>query len=183
MRTCRGIGCGMSYKYILNKVNQSASKYAVICEDDVIFYDDFEKNISDVLSYLQQTNQRWYIFSGLIADVHPETEILAIEEYKGIEYIYINRMTSTVMNIYSPEIMEIIQSWDQTNKDANTNTIDRYIESQIDLVVVTTLPYLVGHAEDKVSTLWGFLNTQYSEMIEMSQTILAEKVLEYKARL
>jgi Glycosyltransferase family 25 (LPS biosynthesis protein) len=177
------IGCAMSYKYILNKVNQSANKYALICEDDVVFPDNFEEKISDVLAYLQQTKQQWYMFSGLIADIHPETNILAVEEYRGVEYIYINRMTSTVMNIYSPEIMEIIQLWDQTNKDANTNTIDRYIESQVDLVVVTTLPYLVGHAEDKISTLWGFVNTQYSEMIETSQKILAEKVLEYKAKL
>ncbi len=177
------IGCGMSYKYILNKVNQSTSNYALICEDDVVFLGDFERKISNTTLYLQQTKNPWHIFAGLIADLRPDTNILAIEEYQGIEYIYIDKMTSMVMNIYSPEIMKIIKTWDQTNKDVNTNTIDRYIESQVDLVVVTTLPYLVGHAEDKISTLWGFVNTQYSEMIEMSQKILAEKVLEYKARL
>jgi GT2 family glycosyltransferase/GR25 family glycosyltransferase involved in LPS biosynthesis len=176
------IGCGMSYKYMLNKVDRSGCKYAIICEDDVIFTDDFDSKIDATIAYLQQTNRQWHIFVALIADLHPDTQILAIEEHEGIEYIYLNRMTSMVMNIYSSEIMKIISQWDPSNKDVETNTIDRYIESQIELIVVTTLPYLVGHAEDQNSTLWGFANTQYSEMIQLSQSMLAEKVQHYKLK-
>ncbi len=174
------IGCGMSYKYMLNKVRELESRYAIICEDDVIFQDDFEERIGSIITYLNQTNRQWHIFSGFISDLHADTNILAIEEYEGVEYIYIDKMTGMVMNIYSPKIIDTISLWDQTNRDSKTNTIDRYIESTNELIVVTTVPYLVGHSDDAESTLWGFNNTQYLEMIENSQKLLAEKVLHYK---
>ena len=174
------IGCGMSYKYMLEEMKKLGHEEVIICEDDVAFPDDIEHRISITRSYLKQTKHRWHIFAGLIADVHPDTKILHIEEYEGIEYIYIDKMTSMVMNIYSLEIMEIINLWDQNNKNVETNTIDRYIESHADIIVVTTLPYLVGHKEDQSSTLWGGLNTQYSAMIYNSEEILARKVRDYK---
>ncbi len=174
------IGCGMSYKYMLKEMKELGHENVLICEDDVAFPDDIEHRISTIRSYLKQTKHRWHIFAGLIADVHPDTKILHIEEYEGTEYIYIDKMTSMVMNIYSLEIMEIISLWDQTNKNVETNTIDRYIESQTDIIAVTTLPYLVGHTEDQSSTLWGGPNTQYSAMIDKSKEILARKVYDYK---
>ena len=177
------IGCGMSYKYMLEEMKKLGHEEVIICEDDVAFPDDIEHRISITRSYLKQTKHRWHIFAGLIADVHPDTKILHVEEYEGIEYIYIDKMTSMVMNIYSLEIMEIISLWDQTNKNVETNTIDRYIESHTDIIVVTTLPYLVGHTEDQSSTLWGGPNTQYSAMIDSSREILARKVCEYKSNL
>ncbi len=176
------LGCGMSYKYILNKVQRSGFEYACICEDDVIFPDNFGQKINNIISYLKQTKYKWHIFSGLIASLHPDINILAIEEYEGVEYIYIDRMTSTVMNIYSLEIMKIISLWDHTYKNKEINTIDRYLESQVNLIVVTIIPYLVGHAEDMKSTIWEFSNNEYVDMIELSQKKLEKKVSEYKSR-
>ena len=76
--------------------------------------------------------------------------------------------------------MELISNWDETNIDAETNTIDRYVESAEDLVVVTTVPFLVGYAEEQQSTLWGFENSQYTSLIKASEELLAKKVAEFK---
>jgi len=89
-------------------------------------------------------------------------------------------MTSMVMNIYSSRAAEIISSWDENNADPETNTIDRHIESYPGLVAITTIPFLAGHADDRTSTLWGFQNTQYLEMIADSERLLAEKIEQYK---
>ena len=177
------IGCGMSYKYMLGEMKELGYEDVIICEDDVSFPDDFENRIAIIRSYLKQTKHQWHIFAGMIADVHPDTKILHIEEFEGTEFIFIDKMTSMVMNIYSLEIMEIISSWDQTGKNVEINTIDRYIESRTQLIVVTTLPYLVGHTEDQSSTLWGGPNTQYSKMIDTSQEILARKIRDYRIHL
>lgn len=176
------LGCGMSYKYMLTRLMMDNVKLAILCEDDVIFPTNFDYLINKITTYLIQTSYQWHVFSGLIAHLHPDTEILAIEEHEGIEYIYINKMTSTVMNIYSFAAMEIISTWDEKNQDANTNTIDRYLEAQRNLVVITTLPFLVGHSEDVNSTLWGFPNIEYSSLISNSSKLLLEKVRHYKAR-
>ncbi len=80
-------------------------------------------------------------FAGIIAHLHDDTRIIDVREIDGIEYVYIDKMTSMVMNIYSRSGMALIAQWDETNIDAETNTIDRYVESAQDLVVVTTVPF------------------------------------------
>jgi len=175
-------GCGMSYKYILSSLQKYDAKFSIICEDDVEFPPDFDEKLEKILGYLNTLGKSWHLFSGFIAHLHPDTEILKVEKVGDIEYIHINKMTSMVMNIYSRKTIEVIKHWDETNSDAETNTIDRHIESYPNLDVITTLPFLVGHAEDRTSTLWGFKNTQYNEIINESASLLASKVAEFKAK-
>jgi GR25 family glycosyltransferase involved in LPS biosynthesis len=174
------IGCGMSYKYILSSMLACKSNMLVVCEDDVISPKDFDKNLEKVISHLKKSDIDWHIFCGIIAHLHEETKILDVKNIDGIEYVYINKMTSMVMNIYSQRGMELIAQWDEKNSNANTNTIDRYVEATENLVVVTTLPFMVGYAEEQQSTLWGIKNTEYTPMIAMSEAFLAEKVAEFK---
>ncbi|HID9455035.1 TPA: GT99 family glycosyltransferase N-terminal domain-containing protein [Serratia marcescens] len=175
------IGCGMSYKYMLSTLAERSTEMAMICEDDVLFPFDFDIQLEKVVGHLRHTEWDWHVFAGIIAHLHDDTEILAIKEIDGIEYVYINRMTSMVMNIYSRRGIELISQWNEKNIDAESNTIDRYLESAPGLTVVTTLPFMVGYAEDQHSTLWGFVNTQYTDMIRGSERLLAEKVAAFKA--
>ena len=176
------IGCGMSYKYMLSTLAERSTEMAMICEDDVLFPSDFDRQLEKVVGHLRHTEWDWHVFAGIIAHLHNDTEILAVKEIDGIEYVYINRMTSMVMNIYSRRGIELISQWNEKNIDAENNTIDRYLESAAGLTVVTTLPFMVGYAEDQHSTLWGFVNTQYTDMIRDSERLLAEKVAAFKAR-
>ncbi|HHS9953158.1 GT99 family glycosyltransferase N-terminal domain-containing protein [Klebsiella quasipneumoniae] len=174
------IGCGMSYKYMLSGMLASKAEMGIICEDDVIFPVDYDNKLNKIINHLQSTEAKWHIFAGIIAHLHEDTKVLDVKFIDGIEYIYIDKMTSMVMNIYSRRGMDLISQWDEKNIDAETNTIDRYVESAQDLVVVTTLPFLVGYAEEQQSTLWGFENSQYTSLIKASEKLLAEKVAEFK---
>lgn len=174
------IGCGMSYKYMLSGMLASKAEMGIICEDDVIFPVDYDNKLNKIINHLQSTEAKWHIFAGIIAHLHEDTKVLDVKVIDGIEYIYIDKMTSMVMNIYSRRGMDLISQWDEKNIDAETNTIDRYVESAQDLVVVTTLPFLVGYAEEQQSTLWGFENSQYTSLIKTSEKLLAEKVAEFK---
>lgn len=174
------IGCGMSYKYMLSGMLASKAEMGIICEDDVIFPVDYDNKLNKIINHLQSTEAKWHIFAGIIAHLHEDTKVLDVKVIDGIEYIYIDKMTSMVMNIYSRRGMDLISQWDEKNINAETNTIDRYVESAQDLVVVTTLPFLVGYAEEQQSTLWGFENSQYTSLIKASEKLLAEKVAEFK---
>ncbi|EFT0175748.1 TPA: hypothetical protein ACG89W_004329 [Escherichia coli] len=174
------IGCGMSYKYMLSGMLASKAEMGIICEDDVIFPVDYDNKLNKIINHLKSTEAKWHIFAGIIAHLHEDTKVLDVKVMDGIEYIYIDKMTSMVMNIYSRRGMDLISQWDEKNIDAETNTIDRYVESAQDLVVVTTLPFLVGYAEEQQSTLWGFENSQYTSLIKASEKLLAEKVTEFK---
>ena len=175
------IGCGLSYKHMLSCLQRQRATFSIICEDDVIFPDDIEEKLDKVINYLSNYDGSWHLFSGFISHLHADTNILKIEEVDAIEYIYIDRMTSMVMNIYSTEAFDMFDQWDETNTDVETNTIDRHIETYPDLTVITTFPFLVQHAENQMSTLWGFQNTQYAELIHETEKLFALKIEQYKA--
>ena len=82
-------------------------------------------------------------------------------------------MTSTVFNIYNRKAMQCIADWSPINSHVETNTIDRYLENA-GLRVVVAHPYIAGHREEVHSTLWGFQNTQYVDMIQESQERLGK---------
>ena len=176
------IGCGLSYKYMLQGYRENESPILpMICEDDTIFPINFREQVAKINDYLKSLNPNsWHIFSGLIAWLSPDTKILKIEEVDGIEYIYINKMTSTVCNVYNSKSAQIIAKWDELNRDQKINTIDKYIESVEDLVVITTLPFLVSHSSEEDSSIWKMNNSSYDTIIAESAQLLDSKIKIYK---
>ena len=174
------VGCGLSYKYLMTYAKERGLDYIIVCEDDVEFPANFTEKLAEIMDYLKQTPHNWDVFSGLIADLHHTTQILRIDAYKNNEYIYIDKMTSTVFNIYNKSFFEKISCWDNLDTDVETNTIDRYIEMHGGLRVVTTSPFLVGHKEDQTSSLWGFNNSNYSDMFSKTQSLFGAKIDQYK---
>ncbi|WP_169745654.1 glycosyltransferase family 25 protein [Sulfurovum lithotrophicum] len=175
-------GCAYSYKYLIQYAKRNKWDYVIICEDDVLFSDDFEKKLESIIEYLTQTNHEWNIFSGLISDLHEDAEVSRIEFYKNTEFIYLNKMTSTVFNIYHKSIFDTLLRWNEKSDDVLINTIDRYIEAQKELKVVTIFPFLVDHKEEQASSIWNFQNDKYSDMLANSRETLKKKILEYKKR-
>ena len=84
-----------------------------------------------------------------------------------------------VFNYYKSHMFDRVISWDETDANQLTNTIDRALESK-DLKVVTTVPFLVGHKEDLKSTIWGFENTEYTDWIHRSSEKLQKLVNDFK---
>lgn len=178
LRHTRGwTGCGLSYKFIMKKAKEQGFSDILICEDDVLFPEDFDIRFSNIIQYLV-THNDWDVFQGVIADVG-NVVIQNVEECNKETIVYLNHMVSTVFNYYQSHMFDRVISWDETDANQLTNTIDRALESK-DLKVVTTVPFLVGHKEDLKSTIWGFENTEYTDWIQRSSEKLQKLVNDFK---
>lgn len=160
------IGCALSYRYIARRAVESGLQRITICEDDVVFPADFAEKMAVITEYLERSPQ-WDVFSGVMSDVG-NVEILRDEEYRGLRFLWVNRMISTVFDVFSEDALRLIAEWDPNRQDCWSQTIDRYLESR-NMAVVTNLPFLVGHDEGEYSTIWGGANALYSDMIAASQ--------------
>ncbi|MBB2970081.1 methyltransferase type 11 [Mesorhizobium sp. RMAD-H1] len=183
IRNTRGwVGCASSFnalsRYALDK---HLDKLTVI-EDDVILPPDFDKVFEEVIDYLDNRESRWDIFSGLMADIHPSARVLSVEDVAGRTYVTMDKMTSTVFNIYGKRALELLSIWNPLDTDAVTNTIDRYLERQKDLRIVVTLPFIAGHKEEMTSTLWGFENGRYTPMIAEAERKIEALVQEWRRK-
>jgi hypothetical protein len=170
------IGCGLSYKLIMNIARDKGYNFVIVCEDDVILPDNFHDKLSIILEYLD--TQQWDIFAGIIADVHEDTKIDRIDNYKGIEFIHIDKMTSMVFNIYNASVFDVFLKWDETNFKSPDNNIDRILQSKKDLKVVTTNPYLFGHKIIR-SSIWNHSGSGYQSMFIKSLNTLNSKKKEF----
>lgn len=173
------IGCAMSYKYICAKALEQGLSRILVCEDDAEWPATYEPIHAIIQKFLNKNEEKWDIFVGLISNLHADAKVIDVEQYDGLTFVTLDKMTSMVFNIYSPRAMRLIADWNESWKDDQLNTIDRYLESTPNLRVVTLLEPLFGHREDQNSTLWGFKNTQYSSLIDKSRDLLSEKVVDF----
>ena len=174
------MGCGLSYGVLAEFALKQGLNKLTIMEDDVILPVDFESKISIINEFLTtRPAAQWDVFSGVIAALHSDVEIVSVDVFKGITFVTINKMTSMVFNIYNEKVLHLLASWDPKDLDAKCNTIDRFLERQSDLNVVVALPFFVGHREEVHSTLWGFKNDQYNDMINESELLLENRVASF----
>ena len=106
-------------------------------------------------------------------------KVLSLKEQDGETYVYLNRIVSTVFNMYSEKTLALMSAWDPFDRDVYKNTIDRYLEGNR-LSILTTCPFLAGHKEDLDSTIWGKSNTAYDAMIQSSNKKLKKLVQDAK---
>lgn len=168
------LGCGMSYKYLISQAQRAQLERLTICEDDVVIYDRAALHIAE--EYLDSLNDQWDIFVGLIAHLRTDAQISRVVSFKGLTFVHLDSMTSAVYNIYNHSVFSTLSSWDETDESPNSNTIDRFLEGKTHLRIVTAVPFVVTHSSEESSTLWGFGNKQYVELIEDSEKRLRRKV-------
>ena len=174
------VGCGLSYKFIMRKAMELNAYRIVICEDDVEFLSSSVAKMDKTLQYLSDLED-WDIFSGLIADLHEGAQIQKVVPLGDLKLIYLNKIVSMVYNVYNRNIFESFLEWDPDFLDLEKNTIDRFLENQPGLRIVTSQPFLVGHREDLQSTIWGFGNAQYNRMIAESVRRLGAKIASFES--
>ena len=172
------LGCGLSHYVIARQALRLGMKRIQIAEDDVIFEKNFLEKIKTVHKFLDERNDSWDLFCGLISDLHNDTKILSVENFDGMKFVTIDKMTSTVFNIYNQDFLRRIVLWNFTDLDPG-NTIDRFIENLPNLKVIVSLPFLVRQNDLYESVLWGFNNKLYSEMISESENQLQKKVSQF----
>jgi len=176
------VGCGLSYVVLAQFALKQGLKQLTVMEDDVILPADFEPKMAIINEFIAARPAQWDVFAGVIAVLHPDVKIISVETFKDITFVTINKMTSMVFNIYSEKIIRLLASWDSENLDVDSNTIDKFLERQSELRVVVTLPFFVGHREEVHSTLWGFQNNQYNDLISESEQQLINLVDNYLAK-
>ena len=169
------IGCGLSHYVIAQQTLCLGMKRVQVAEDDVVFEKDFSTKIESVHRFLDQKMDSWDLFSGLISDLHADTEVVSVENFEGIKFVTIDKMTSTVFCIYNQKFCQTLTSWNFDNLDPK-NTIDRFIEKLPNIRIVVTLPFLVRQNNQFDSILWGFNNQVYDHMIKESENKLYELV-------
>jgi len=174
------IGCAMSYKFLIMLARQQGLRQITICEDDVEFPSDFEVRWRDIQECLNDSDITWDIFAGLIARLDKDVDVLGLYKFRNQQFAVINKLMSMVFNVYSERVYDTIVRWDENNHDVTTNTIDRYLERQGALNILTVDPFLVGHKESEQSTIWGVENTHYIDLIKASNQLLKEKILTCK---
>lgn len=167
-------GCALSYWYLTNEAKRQGMSQLEVYEDDCQFFPNSHDALRIARQYLLLRTDQWDIFSGLITSIPNDASILKVEIYQGIKFVHLNRTLSTVYNIFNHSIYDYLASWNVSNDDSASNTIDKYLASKPDLKVITCLPYIIGHAEEIDSTLWGFGNQAYSKMIATSNQELSE---------
>lgn len=170
------IGCGLSYKNLAVQARNKSVKQIVVFEDDVVLPKNYESVQKSIKGYLETLNTNWDIFSGMISNLDPEAEILSVETYDGLNFVTLNRMTSTVYNIFSERGIDLLCLWNENNFDLKHNTIDQYFGQSSDLRVITVFPFLFGHDSLESSTLWEFTNDEYVHSITRSTQLLQQKI-------
>jgi hypothetical protein len=174
------IGCGGSFNALSRYAIANEVDRLTVIEDDVELPENFTAILHEINEYLDTRKSSWDIFSGLMADVHSSAKVISVDQVGWRTYVTIDKMTSTVFNIYNESALKLLSQWDPLNVDAVTNTIDRYLERQEDLRVVVALPFIAGHKEDATSTLWGFENERYTPMIAEAQRKIEALVREWR---
>lgn len=176
------IGCGGSFNALSRYALANGLNRLTVIEDDVDLPVDFNLILHEINEYLDTRKADWDIFSGLMADVHPTAKVLSVEQVGGRTYVTLDKMTSTVFNIYNESALKLLSQWNPLDTDPVTNTIDRYLERQENLRIVVTLPFIAGHKEDATSTLWGFDNERYTPMIAEAERKIEALVRDWQQR-
>ncbi len=172
------IGCGLSYKLMIMLAGRQKLRQVTICEDDVEFRSGFAQDFETVSGHLADCAHNWNVFSGLLGDLHADAAVSAVVEVGTYKLAATNRLISTVFNIYNRGVFRRVALWDDTDRDVNHNTIDRYLEATR-LKVVACFPFLVGHKPELDSTLWGVQNDSMTKMIQSSERRLGRKIQEF----
>lgn len=172
-------GCALSYRHIFRSLIRSGVNEALIVEDDVLLPADFDHRLSLARTYMDKQNAD--MFSGLIVDLNKDARILDVEEIDGITFVTLDRAVMTICNLYRSRMIEWLADWDDTDTNAFTNAIDRYMERATHLRVVTTLPFTAGYMDEAASTLRESGNDQFDAILARSNERLAAKVATFRS--
>lgn len=174
-------GCALSYWYLAHLALRAQHDWLEVYEDDCEFLPQSARALETARAYLRERAGGWDVFCALITTLPPDTSITKVETYQDQTFVHLDRTMGMVYSIFNASACAHLASWDPSNDDAQTNTIDRYLASRDGLRVITCLPYLVGHQEDMDSTLWTFGNQAYSPLIEASHRQLTRMVQDFYA--
>jgi hypothetical protein len=174
------IGCGLSYRTIIRCAIKQNLPQITICEDDCMFEPDFESTYQTIQNYLKEC-ESWDIFVGCISGLPPDTMIRKVSEYGGMTFAHIDQMYSTVFNIYNNTCYKVLDAWNSSDTQHQTNSIDEYLRRK-KLKIITTFPFRF-RCTDVCSTIG---NKNYYNLYERgfarSTLLLKNKISSYNKK-
>ena len=175
------VGCGLSYAQMAGRLLGAGVDRALVCEDDVLFPPDFDARLAEVESHLAGRDD-WDLFSGFMAEVHPDLRVLGVEQAGDTTLVTVDRTVSTVCNLYGPSALRRLAAWSPAEANVYENAIDRWLDRQETLRVIVALPFLVGHRSDAQSVVWGGSNARYDGAAERAEARLRDKIAVFRAK-
>lgn len=163
----------------MRRLQAAGIQEALVVEDDAILPPDFDARLASVRSYMDECDAD--LFSGLIADLHKDANVLAVERRDGMVLVQLDRAVSMVCNLYRRRMIDHLAAWDDRDTNAFSNTIDRYMEAATHLRVVTTLPFIADYGAGLQSTLRDADNHAFDALRARSEELLAAKVAAFEA--
>lgn len=172
-------GAALSYRHIMRRLRDAGIDEALVVEDDVLLPADFDARLDTARRYMDECDAD--LFSGLIVDLHEDAQILGVERCDGLCLVQLDRAVMMICNLYRRRMIDHLARWDDTDDNAFSNTIDRYMERATHLRVVTTLPFTVSYGASLKSTLRDADNRKFDALLARSEELLAEKVAAFEA--
>jgi hypothetical protein len=177
-------GAGHSHALIARAALRQGAAPLTVCEDDLSLSPDFPARRAAVEAYLATVP--WDVFSGLLTNVAPDARIRRVDRQGGVTFVHLDTTIGMVFNIYGPRALQHLAVWPGDGGlqgvGPETGTIDLWLGAMPGLQVVTTLPFLVGHDSGLTSTVFGFSNRRYDQMIRASEGRLARLVARFEAQ-
>lgn len=173
------VGCGLSYSHMAGRLLGAGAERALVCEDDVLFPPDFDARLAEIERHLALRDD-WDLFSGFMAEAHPDLRVLGVQEAGGTTLVTVDRAVSMVCNLYGRSALQRLADWDPSNANVYENAIDRWLDRGGGLRVVVALPFLVGHRADADSVVWGGSNARYDGAAERAEQRLRDKVAAFR---
>jgi len=172
------VGCAMSYQNIMLNAKRCNLPNITVCEDDCRFSRGFDKKYAIIKSFLELYSQ-WDIFVGCVAALPSDTMFKNIAVYEGMVFIEVNKMHSTVFNIYNSSSYDTICGWDSSNRDVY-NQIDQYIKKQ-NLRIIISYPFEFSCLSTR-STIWEHETVlAYQSMFVQSLELISKKLILYSS--
>jgi len=139
-------GRAFSYMNLIYNAQRCNLKQITICEDDCCFNYDFDIKYNIILEFLEKLN-RWDLFVGVVESLPEDITVSNVYYYKNKTFIEINKMTSTVFNIYNNTCFNEILKWDVHSKDIS-GTIDEYIKT-CNFKIIVPFPFEFSRLNDE----------------------------------
>ena len=163
-------GCVFSYLNLIYNAQRSGLERVTICEDDCLLPLNFDNRYSLILEFLSKINQEWDIFLGVIAELNEDTILSKIYCYKGIKFFELNKMASTVFNIYNKSSYSKILKW-------YNDPIDYYI-NKTGMKYIISFPFEFSCLPVE-STLWETNNDLSIKQFEKSNRVIKKLIKNY----
>ena len=166
-------GCAFSYLNIIYNAKRCNLKQITICEDDCLFPNNFDDKYTVMCEFLQIVE--WDILVGVIANIPQDVILSKIYKYKGLTFLEVNRMHSTVFNIYNNTSYDkILNCWKEGH-------IDGFFSS-LNLKLIIPFPFEFACLDEDSTIQYENKNlfNEYNLFFEASSKLLSSLIENYE---